>query len=257
MRTLKKKFPSFLQILYQKKIKLKFVSWKEKIINILANNTSRFSFTTDIWTSPTTIPYMTVTVHFIDNNFKLCTYILDFIVFKDQHSGYEISNLFSNVISDFNLQGRTMGITTDNASNNDVFIQELLDKNYLLSPESHIRCFAHVLNLVAQEITSEIRTSIDNLREIIKIIRTSPRILEQFKKICEETDIKYVKQILDVVTRWNSTFEMLSTALQLKIPLQRIIQKLFDEDRIETDISAGEWVDIEAISNFLIPFNEA
>ena len=150
-----------------------------------------------------------------------------------------------------------MGITTDNASNKDVFIQELLDKNYLLSPESHIRCFAHVLNLVAQEITSEIRTSIDNLREIIKIIRTSPRILEQFKKICEETNIKYVKPILDVVTRWNSTFEMLSTALQLKMPLQRIIQKLFDENRIETDISAGDWVDIEAISNFLIPLNEA
>jgi hypothetical protein len=47
---------------------------------------------------------------------------------------------------------------------------------------------------------------------------------------------------------------MLSTALQLKVPLQRIIQKLFDENRIE---STGEWVGIEAISNFLIPFNEA
>ena len=68
---------------------------------------------------------------------------------------------------------------------------------------------------------------------------------------------KYVKPILDVVARWNSTFEMLLTALQLKIPLQRIIQKLFDEDRIETDISAGEWVEIEAISNFLIPLNKA
>ena len=69
----------------------------------------------------------------------------------------------------------------DNASNNGAFIQ-LLDKNYLLSPESHIRCFAHILNLAAQEAISEIRTLIDNLRVNIKIIRTSPRILEQLKK---------------------------------------------------------------------------
>ena len=48
-----------------------------------------------------------------------------------------------------------MGITTDNASNNIAFIDELdkwmRDKNIYFDKSNHFRCFAHVINLGVQE----------------------------------------------------------------------------------------------------------
>ena len=49
-----------------------------------------------------------------------------------------------------------MGITTDNATNNDTFIDSLADwmDDHFISfntTEKHFRCFAHVLNLSVQK----------------------------------------------------------------------------------------------------------
>jgi hypothetical protein len=44
-----------------------------------------------------------------------------------------------------------MGVTTDNASNNLTFINELSKNNIFFKKENHFRCFAHVINLSVQE----------------------------------------------------------------------------------------------------------
>ena len=44
-----------------------------------------------------------------------------------------------------------MGVTTDNASNNITFINELSKENIFFKKENHFRCFAHVINLSVQE----------------------------------------------------------------------------------------------------------
>ncbi|THU92087.1 hypothetical protein K435DRAFT_556266, partial [Dendrothele bispora CBS 962.96] len=46
-----------------------------------------------------------------------------------------------------------LGNVTDNASNNDTYVQNLgwlLPDNALTGQHTHIRCFAHVLNLVVK-----------------------------------------------------------------------------------------------------------
>lgn len=114
-------------------------------------NESKFSLTTDIWTSPTNLAYMVVTIHFIDNEWKLVSKVLDFVPFPGNHSGYKIFEICSGIIDEFRIKGRVLAFTTDNASNNDILIENLLLHGYLDSAESHQRCFAHVLNLSAQK----------------------------------------------------------------------------------------------------------
>lgn len=150
-----------------------------------------------------------------------------------------------------------MAVCTDNASNNDSFIQDLLDNEYINDKECHIRCFAHVLNLAAQDSLKEITTSINGLRDGVKLLRVSPGRMETFRTICLSEGVAFVKPILDVATRWNSTDDMLETSLRLKTPLQRIFTSFYESDDIDVEISNEDWLNFDDIHGFLSLFKEA
>jgi hypothetical protein len=66
----------------------------EKIKNILKETPGKISFTTDIWTSPSTKSFMSLTAHFIDEKWKLRSIIVDFPQLLGQHTGVNIKNTF-------------------------------------------------------------------------------------------------------------------------------------------------------------------
>lgn len=61
-----------------------------------------------------------------------------------------------------------MGITTDNASNNNTFISALNKwaekENIFIEENNHFRCFAHVINLSVQESINSLK---NNLNKVI------------------------------------------------------------------------------------------
>lgn len=86
--------------------------------------------------------------------------------------------------------------------------------NYLLHGKwIHMRCTAHILNLVVQDGIKNIDKSIENIRCAIKWIKNSGARLENFTKCAENSRCASTKHlILDVAHRWNSTYEMLEVA---------------------------------------------
>jgi hypothetical protein len=56
-----------------------------------------------------------------------------------------------------------MGVTTDNASNNLTFINELSKENVFFKKENHFRCFAHVINLSVQEALKELKSQLNQV----------------------------------------------------------------------------------------------
>jgi hypothetical protein len=56
-----------------------------------------------------------------------------------------------------------MGVTTDNASNNLTFIDELSKENVFFEKENHFRCFAHVINLSVQEALKELQIQLNQV----------------------------------------------------------------------------------------------
>ena len=77
----------------------------------------------------------------------------------------------------------------------------------------HMRCAAHILNLVVNEGLKEMSTSIKKVREVVRYIRSSPSRLMKFKDFYDFLGIQSrVSLCLDVPTRWNSTYLMLKSA---------------------------------------------
>ena len=65
-----------------------------------------------------------------------------------------------------------MGVTTDNASNNDTFIRALsntcAEEGIAFNAENnHVRCLAHVMNLAAQLLLSTLKASAVNENELL------------------------------------------------------------------------------------------
>lgn len=68
-----------------------------------------------------------------------------------------------------------MGITSDNATNNDTFIDSLADwmeDNFISfnTTEKHFRCFAHVLNLSVQKALKKLDSRLKKVLLLIVFI---------------------------------------------------------------------------------------
>ncbi|KAL1226032.1 putative AC transposase [Cardamine amara subsp. amara] len=130
---------------------------KAKLKTILSQNRQAISFTTDIWTSITTLSYMVITAHFIDMDWQLHRRIISFSPIPD-HKEETIANQFLRSLDDWGIE-KVFSITLDNASGNDRAITILKDRLNSRNNDAlvmggefmHIRCCAHILNLIANE----------------------------------------------------------------------------------------------------------
>ena len=221
---------------------------------------SKVSFTTDTWTSPAQVPFMAVTAHYIDDDWVLQSILLDFVCIPSSHTGERICHAFRDVIeTKYNFGDRIMGVTLDNASNNTTFMEKLIESNPFFNETNHFRCFAHVVNLAVQSMLSVKPDQIAILREAIKGIRCSPLKLERLKALCDtvEPNVKYLKPILDVPTRWNSTSDMLQRALYLRTPLQCLFCELSQDSATSYELSNSDWAHLQEFYDFLFIFKEA
>ena len=103
--------------------------------------------------------------------------ILNFCVIKS-HKGINIGNVIDTCMDEWGLT-RVMCITVDNASSNDTAIQQLkkrlLKKNaFVMGGEAfHIRCFAHVLQLIVKDGVKFAHDSIEKLEQLSSMLRAA------------------------------------------------------------------------------------
>ncbi|KAK8916019.1 hypothetical protein KSP39_PZI023387 [Platanthera zijinensis] len=132
---------------------------------------------------------------------------------------------------DWGIQ-KVFTLTVDNASSNDTAIVHMRKKlakkkAFVLDGEFfHVRCCAHILNLIVRDGMKEEGGSIEKIRLAVKYIRGSPQRVEQFRTCCELDEIPYRHNlVLDVPTRWNYTYLMLETALKFQKSFERFEEK--------------------------------
>ena len=108
----------------------------------------------------------------------------------------------------------------DNAYVNYVFVVLLKNrlslKDALLSHGTffHVRCCAHILNLIVQEGLKEIDESVIKIQECVKYMKSSQSRKQKFLEWVAQTSLDSNKTLRqDVPTRWNSTYLMLTSAL--------------------------------------------
>ena len=172
------------------------------------------------------------------------------------HSGYAIEEELVRCLIDWGIKEKMFTLTLDNASNNTSACELLITnhKNDLLleGQHLHVRCCAHILNILVQEAMKIIHAAIEKIRELLKHIDSSPSRLQIFNSLANGKGLASKQGIyLDIPTRWNSTYKMLREALEYKAVLNSYALKYY-----ELSPSEDEWERAGAICEFLKAFEE-
>jgi hypothetical protein len=205
-------------------ISQEFEQKRDVIPDFLQNISSKFSLTCDIWSSIKMESFIAITLHYIDSNWKLCHFVLDIFAITGSHTGTSIFEKISQLISEMHLENRVIAITTDNGSNIVSGCKKLVEHfnpDNKITELTHFRCAAHVLNLAVNEgLSSNSNLCIKKLRKLIKKIRGSALLIDKLKHIFQSDNKKFLYPLLDIKTRWNSTFDMIERAIEIKLQLE-------------------------------------
>ncbi|XP_028769961.1 zinc finger BED domain-containing protein RICESLEEPER 2-like [Neltuma alba] len=174
------------------------------------------------------------------------------------HSGVELAKRVHDLLIDWGIEKKVFSITLDNASANDVMqnlLKERLNFNndLLCNGEFfHVRCCAHILNLIVQEGMKVASDAMHKIRESIRYVRQSEARKIVFKRCIEQVEVpETVSLKLDVPTRWNSTHAMLESALKYRRAFANLA---FNDTNYPHCPTNEEWARAEAMCKFLKPF---
>ncbi|RYR50204.1 hypothetical protein Ahy_A07g036794 [Arachis hypogaea] len=234
---------------------------KEKLKSTLLAIPNRVCLTSDLWTSITTEGYLCLTAHFVDLNWKLQSKILSFCHMPPPHTGFELSSKIFELLNEWGIEKKIMTLTLDNASANDTCQDHLKSTlnmhDWLLCDGEffHIRCSAHILNLIVQDGLKIAHDALDKIRESVKYVRGSESRMIRFKECVSAIQgLNFTSGLhLDVTTRWNSTYIMLESAIKYRKAFEYL--KATDH-AYKYCPSVDEWGRAEKICEFLYPFYE-
>lgn len=117
------------------------------------------------------------------------------------------------------------------------FYEEMLhhEDEVLVGMLTSVRCSAHTLQLAAFDAIKHenIKSNIDKIRNIIRIMRS---VAHKEYFICNPNK----KPILDVITRWSSTYQML-----LCLAENKSFYEVFFQNNPSIDFNLSDWIFVE------------
>uniref|UniRef100_A0A0D2YKL0 HAT C-terminal dimerisation domain-containing protein n=1 Tax=Fusarium oxysporum (strain Fo5176) TaxID=660025 RepID=A0A0D2YKL0_FUSOF len=225
---------------------------------------------------------MAVFAHFIDKFGNQQSRLPDLRRQLGIHSGENLAETLFEIVQLWDIRGQVGTVISDNVTTNDTclsYFYRQLDPS--IRPADikarRMRCYGHVLNLVARaflfgkdaesfELESDIngmrglqeqdlrhwrsKGPIGKLHNIVKFIRSSPQRSEYFTRIAhEQEDERYhlceestaeLEVILNNETRWISTYMMIERALRKQTDIRAYIFALEGEKDEEKRIPADD-----------------
>ncbi|KAF8045994.1 hypothetical protein N665_4139s0001 [Sinapis alba] len=248
-----------------------YVRKKEALKNWFKVSRQRVSLTTDIWTAnPTGASYMVVTVHFVDDSWQLRKLIIGFKHVCD-HRGQTIAAVLLECLAEWAIQ-KVFTITVDNATANTSALRKFQSEFILTGDEAlvldgnfmHMRCAAHIINLVVRDGLQDIDENVEAIRNAVQYVRSSTQRQKSFQLRVESGKMSRGSLPLDIKTRWNSTYLMLQRAIKFKVAFDKMEQ----EDKLYNDFfnevengnkrigppAIVDWNAVERLVKFLIIF---
>jgi len=124
-------------------------------VNQLQGTDFRVYFSFDIWTLPNHHAFFGLVGHWISATRDLITVLLGMECFRGPHTGANVAKIILKLLEQYGLRHKVGYFTTDNATNNETSIPELVklfsNVNVAFNPVSDpMRSFGHVINLVLQ-----------------------------------------------------------------------------------------------------------
>ncbi|RKK75895.1 hypothetical protein BFJ68_g18075, partial [Fusarium oxysporum] len=215
----------------------------------------------DLWTSPNRLAIMAVFAHFIDKFGNQQSRLLALRRQLGIHSGENLAETLFEIVQLWDIRGQVGTVISDNVTTNDTclsYFYRQLDPS--IRPADikarRMRCYGHVLNLVARAFLFGKDAESFELDEYFKRIAHEQE--DEGYHLCEESTAE-LEVILNNETRWNSTYMMIERALRKQTDIRAYIFALEgekdEEKRIPADdiLSNEDWRVLGEVNEILTP----
>jgi len=169
------------------------------------------AITSDIWTSPSQEPYISLTTHHLDADFDLVLLPLECSFFSGSHTAQRILRKTEQMLVRSSIsEQQVTAMVIDNAANAQL-------AGSLASFDS-MPCAAHTLQLTVKQVLEqpEIAALLKKVRKIVGAFKHSALKVQELKDEQKRLGMKLRKLLQDVVTRWNSVYLMIDVFLDNK-----------------------------------------
>lgn len=118
-----------------------------------------------------------------------------------------------------------------------------------------MRCIAHIIKLVVTDGLKDVDESMERVRNVVKFFRSFPSRLNKFKECVNYKRIESNSSLcLDVATRWNSTYVMLTTAEKFESAFEKY--EMEESSYVSTlgergHLIASDWTRVHKIVHLL------
>lgn len=173
------------------------------------------TLTSDTWTADMqTKSFMGITIHFIKDS-KLISDNIWITELCESHTAAYIESQLTEILATWEINtNKIVAVVTDNAPN----IVKAVSDTFGIS--KHVPCFSHTTNLLCDNSikhTKGLNDLIEKVRSIVVYFKRSVKATDILRKIQREagaSEGSFKKLILDVRTRWNSTYYMIDRFLE-------------------------------------------
>ncbi|XP_059371308.1 E3 SUMO-protein ligase ZBED1-like [Carassius carassius] len=208
---------------------------KQSLADRLANVT-HFALTSDMWSSRTCEPYMSMTVHFIQD-WEMKTACLQTSYFPQNHTGEHIAEALLDAIASWKLQEKYLvAITTDNGSN----IVKAVELNEWL----RMQCFGHRLHLAIGHGMNDKRVTraISLCKRIVSCFSYSWKKRRHLAEVQIQLGLPSHQLITESATCWGSRQQMIERVLEQEGALAKVLSN----DK-KTRHLVPTWQDLEVL----------
>ncbi|XP_076811671.1 E3 SUMO-protein ligase ZBED1-like [Clavelina lepadiformis] len=249
---------------FTRKLDSMLLKCKKKITNILSA-ANHISFTTDLWSSLRQQSYIGVTAHcLVTKTGQLQTFVIATKQVMDSHTGINIADWIESTLEEYSLSpGQIFAVVSDNGSNM-VRACEILNERHNWT---HVRCSAHSLQLCIKDACSlpAIKSALAAARHLVQYFKQSHKAAEALRLLQRqqqqgETESGALELVLDVATRWNSTFQMIQRLCHLQWMVRQILSDTTVTSRSKAshlEIRDHHWFLLQGLVEELLPLKVA
>ena len=128
--------------------------------------------------------YLTLTTHFIDNEWALNSFVFTTLEVPMEHTAENIGRVVTGILLEYDISEKVIAATTDNGTN---VIKAVDQLNFL-----HMPCVGHTLNLAVKKCfeLSQVSKALARIRKIVGHFHRSTKVMSKLREKQELLGIK-------------------------------------------------------------------
>jgi len=200
------------------------------------------TLTTNSWTLMNSECYISITAHFIDEECRLRSYLLDCFKYEEKYTAEDLSSTMETILNDWDVLKKVNAVVSNNTANITAAIG-------LLSG-FRISCFADMINTVVVSGLAEMHELMERVKVIGEFFKNNQLASKKLTSTLKEMDLPDTKLKPYDLSNWTSIYDTFCQMISCRKAIEEILDTFAENVHSPNEY---EWNLLERTCSILKP----